>query len=300
MYRYFEVKVIIYLRKQEYWIELAYNQVTKTGKINSNTIQDFIIKDNLSRYLNRFFIWERTFKKENIILKIYKEGKESKWIYNDFLSIFGIVLHDKMKFPDFNKQNRSIAPEIINSINISNNLFQNEDAIRKYVNYLSDKCMPISNRNILTKEQCNYIELKYEQFNKTIANKYFNSKDLTFSDFNELNIKKHYISDQELMIDTIRFLTNSIIVDMHTYNEKYIKQLSEHEVVIEKHSSILELREENDKLKCLLKNRNRIIKDKEREILRFKATFTYKILNRIHNLKCYMARLFKFFLGSKK
>lgn len=96
-----EVKVIVYLRRQDLLIQSLWNQSIKMFRKNKMTFKDCIEKDYfryhpLDYYKNLKYI-EKFLKKENIIVRPYERGRfegEEHTLFSDFLQSVGLVMTD--------------------------------------------------------------------------------------------------------------------------------------------------------------------------------------------------------------
>jgi hypothetical protein len=92
-----DVKIIVYLRRQDKFIESIYSQYVKLHAHSSfytKTIQDFI--EEYSCYLDYYKIlsnWAQVFGRENIIVRVYEKGQLKDCdIVSDFISTIGLPL----------------------------------------------------------------------------------------------------------------------------------------------------------------------------------------------------------------
>ncbi|MFN3291795.1 MAG: hypothetical protein ACK410_15560, partial [Acinetobacter sp.] len=93
-----DIKIILYIRRQDLWLESNYSQMVKTKHQNKITFKGFLAKlinakriDNLYNYSNFLSRWQEAFPEAEIIPRIYdrKLFPEGNVIL-DFLSILGI------------------------------------------------------------------------------------------------------------------------------------------------------------------------------------------------------------------
>lgn len=82
------IKIIVYLRRQDYWSESIYNQMVKdktrlTDKFNS----DYKDRGNWQLLIEK---WEKAFGKQNLIVKAYGKKEMPQGLIADFLGIFSL------------------------------------------------------------------------------------------------------------------------------------------------------------------------------------------------------------------
>ena len=115
-----KIKIICYLRRQDYYLESSYNQVIKAGHFDS-TIQDYIskrIKIGNCDYYHLLTVYSEVFGKENIIVKTFEPKINPRTqIFHDFMDILGLKDYSKLKIPKATV-NRSFSKEMIEMVNM--------------------------------------------------------------------------------------------------------------------------------------------------------------------------------------
>lgn len=103
----YNVKIILYLRRQDNFITSIYAQYVKLhahDNFYTKTIQEFI-KEN-STYMDYYEIlnnWSQIFGKDNIIVRVYEKSQlKDGDIVTDFSSILGLPQMDNYKSPPDN------------------------------------------------------------------------------------------------------------------------------------------------------------------------------------------------------
>ena len=114
------VKIICYLRRQDYYLESSYNQVVKAGYF-SGTIQEYINRrkdlGNCDLY-SLISLYSKVFGKSNILVKTFEPKIQSEEkIFKDLLEIIGISEFNEFKLPKI-KVNRSFSKEMIELIRL--------------------------------------------------------------------------------------------------------------------------------------------------------------------------------------
>jgi hypothetical protein len=105
-----EIKIIVYIRRQDHWLESWYMEVvgSKDPPANSDTFPEFLLhyREYVQIDYETFLRpWSELFGRENIIVRIYEKEQQPQGIIQDFLSVIGVS-------PDGNF--RSTASEFIN------------------------------------------------------------------------------------------------------------------------------------------------------------------------------------------
>ena len=127
----YNIKIIVYLRRQDDFLLSWYNQIIKHNITSKNTLTWEEYFDNYNKYikLDYFFCLkklERIFGKGNIIARRFdKNFFKNNSLIHDFLDIFGIeadASFQEDKSPDFNKKISENACEIKRIINGTTNM----------------------------------------------------------------------------------------------------------------------------------------------------------------------------------
>jgi hypothetical protein len=87
------IKVIVYLRKQDEWLESFYNQQIKNG-FTVPSEGDLLQVKNYLLYSKYLQLWERYFGPENIIVKVYEDATHD--LINDFCKAVSIKVDDTL------------------------------------------------------------------------------------------------------------------------------------------------------------------------------------------------------------
>ena len=94
------LRIIMYLRRQDAYIQSLYCQKVKAAKTMLD-FSDYLQKIQAQNYPLDFFaridMLAQLFGKENLIIRVYEKGQyrgEEQTIFSDFLDIFGLSMHD--------------------------------------------------------------------------------------------------------------------------------------------------------------------------------------------------------------
>jgi len=216
-----DIKVIVYLRRQDYWGESMWNQAVKKGSyMMSKPCFEYMLDNNaVFDYYARLQEIAEVIGKENIIVRIYENTEN---IFSEFFSIFGIMdLSEYRK--DKYQANPSLSANYVEIKRIINGLPDSEifnDSIkdiweegRKYT--LSEK--KVKNAPLfLSKEERKIILDKYREGNEKIAKEYLNIEKM-FSE--ELPEEQVGVDTETLYADIIKFFGGLFVYQAKQINE---------------------------------------------------------------------------------
>ena len=174
IYDVFDIRVVIYIRRQDKWLESSYLQVSKDLGWKSLSFDQYIIVSGLDDYLSRILIWESVFGLESIILKVYEKLQFKGSLFDDFFSIFGINITDDFQFPDDKLMNIGIDATLANIINHSKDLFSKQRYLDQFIKQISIINEDSLGNELLRLNQRIKILEKYDDYNKNIALKFLN------------------------------------------------------------------------------------------------------------------------------
>jgi hypothetical protein len=114
------VKILVYLRRQDAWIDSLYGQMVKVGR--KNTVGDFIrSQQRRLDYNDLIDRWATAFGEDNIVVRTY-EPDGDLWLWQDFLTAIGRPDAAKLA-PPFESQNDSLPAALtLYARNIPNDL----------------------------------------------------------------------------------------------------------------------------------------------------------------------------------
>lgn len=177
----FNIKVIVYLRRQDSFIESAYYQIVKGSGIFTGSIHDAV--EDLSVYMDYDFVlnlWAEVFGKENILVRAYEKQQLPNGSVKDFLKITDLPpgLVDNI-ITTTNNYNLRLSREILDYKLILNRLLEKEDLVRQhqlhytYLEKLSEQ--PEYNQykpDLLTPEEKFKLIDRFSQGNSNVAQNY--------------------------------------------------------------------------------------------------------------------------------
>ncbi len=175
-----DIKIIIYLRRQDLFFTSLYSTAVKSGC--SEKFSDWIRSINYSNfdYYQLLNFWSSVFKKENIIVRVFnKNNFKDNNLIDDFISIFPIEYNN---LRDIENKNISLNVNTLRVLRIINKIhylikheaktWHGSSSIEK-INNINKKYF--KNKKLkMNKELFNYITNKYRESNRLVAKEYFN------------------------------------------------------------------------------------------------------------------------------
>jgi hypothetical protein len=174
-----EVKIIIYLRRQDLYIESVYGFLVKIGKF-SNSFSNFKYEKvfNLD-YRIKIEEWAALFGRENIIVRIYESGQfHGGTIFHDFMHTLGVPLGPEFRLPP-KRINVSLTRDLL-ELRILLNQLGTDNAIVSSLEALSiqlKKEDPTLPYGILSPEERKALLTKHADSNAWIANTFLGRED---------------------------------------------------------------------------------------------------------------------------
>lgn len=255
-----QIKIMVYLRAQDEYLESLWKQRIKNGyhvasweEIKKNTPTSMKVD-----FVARLKRLEKYFGKENLIVRIYDrrsfEGADAS-IYSDFLAALGLEKTREYEEPE-QLINTSIDIEFAEIKRILNHLqpvAEKNSALSEYLEKNAVLCTNIRREN--SKEETTMFDVddrkefrqQYEAGNERIRKKFFPDKDCLFEEYPIE--KKLFDKQNERMLDSVILYFGQMLWEQ----ECQIEELKGRLVQIEKKTKETRL----GKLKNKLRNRKR-------------------------------------------
>jgi len=211
IYKVYNVKIIIYIRRQDHWLESSYLQISKDLRWEPLSFIDYIKRSGLDNYLNRISIWEKVFGHENIILKVYENQQFKGTLFDDFLNLFNIELTDDFLAPPSHSSNIGIDIVLAYILNTSKNLFTTQKQMFAFIERISTEKSDFNHKKLFDLIERKAILSKYENFNSNIANKFLNRNDNTLFYDDISSNRPGKMSDEEISEEAIKLLVQIIL-----------------------------------------------------------------------------------------
>jgi len=183
-----DVKVIVYLRRQDTMVESMYNQLVKSNQMVTKKFMEHLPNIRKCFPLNYYEHLEKiksAVGKENLIVRVYEkeqfEGTDHS-IYSDFLKVVGLSLTDEFKIQRA-AENFGIYGNYIEIKRIINGLPEYKEAqdfmsrpIRAASAYDSEKDLH-SNMSLFEPDELKEFMSEFEEINRKVAKEYLGRED---------------------------------------------------------------------------------------------------------------------------
>lgn len=174
-----ELKLVVYLRRQDEYLESWFAQIVKTGAYTTDIIKlyDRLASTNLLSYTKMLTPWQLTLGQDNIVVRPYENCQfRNLSLFDDFIDIFKI-----------RDQSLTIPPKAVNTsltrdkILLLRKLSRNglESVIdQTFISHLKTIETNGDSKYMLSNEKRTEIALRYENSNNQIAQQYLNQEKL--------------------------------------------------------------------------------------------------------------------------
>jgi hypothetical protein len=175
------IKIIFFCRRQDSWLESAYQQTVKEFK-ERNTLQfnQYIKLKPLLEYIDYYKaldLYGQFFGRENLIIFPYESRNICPEIFNIFCGILNILDITNFKKPKNSASNIGLEAESVEFLRWLNLLEINDDLFLKikYILTLREK-KKVGNYNFLSQNTAIELLHYFEESNRKIANEFLNIK----------------------------------------------------------------------------------------------------------------------------
>ncbi len=214
----YEVKVIVYLRRQDKFISSLWIQNIKklrgTNNLGEERFEDYLDKINKESRLDYYAKLERiaaVFGKEHIIVRRFEKGSfYGESIYFDFLYAIGITDANDFSIPDIT-QNHGLYGNTHEIKRILNGLPQMQEiGNQNFFREVLAKCSELSKKNypceMFSKEEAQKFMAEYEEGNQRIVKEYLNENETALFHEEFKNVAKWEPDNPYMHEDIIRFI----------------------------------------------------------------------------------------------
>lgn len=112
----FDVKIVMYLRRQDHLVQSKYNQAVKEQYVRYQyPISDYV-QCHLYSYKKRIKSWERAFGKENLIIRVYEDLQLQNGLLADFSKVVGFS-HEGFEIKK-KRANVSLSPQALEFVRL--------------------------------------------------------------------------------------------------------------------------------------------------------------------------------------
>ena len=227
----YEVKIIIYIRRQDKRLESHYINCIKAGFYSGDILSFCEKKRNTYDYYKLIEPWKQTFGIDNIIVRPL-ERTQIPSIYNDFLKVIGITKHDNfLEVEDQNIRPGIKELEIFKNIN---KLYNNQQLERKkylkQINEFLNKHRAGDERSYRLLSYSDSVKILewYKQSNIKVAQECLGREDGTlfyetveYYESNDLSLKDF---SKEELLRLKQEVTQSGSEDLSKIEEAYLKE----------------------------------------------------------------------------
>lgn len=234
----YDVKIICYLRRQDFWIESWYNQLVKTdihslSCMESEDFVNFYRNNGLLNYYQILTEWSSAFGRENMLIRPFEKKQFlNNDLFQDFLSFLSIDNLDGTIRPT-QKQKALINPACAFSL-----VYNRVDNSKRFKSRITDTMKKLSNdqkdlRKQVSEEVARKILHEYAQTNKKIAEEFLNKKTLFLS--NDLDVE--YMEYQGINAKELAEIVSYLYVEQKSQIARLQKRINILEKDAEKLSS---------------------------------------------------------------
>ena len=217
----YEIRVIVYLRRQDQFINSWLAQQVKEGWNSNACIKwDSFVKKPRNQQLDYYSHLEKissVIGRENIYVRIFEreqfKGKEHS-IFSDFLDVLGLEFTDEYKIKE-EKANKSLTANSQEIVRVINSVLPDtlpvEGMIRRAAAVCEETKDPDNSFVMLSEEETKEFLKKYENGNAAIAREYLGREDgVLFSD--KVKDGPRWTKNNEYMDeDIIRFFGHLVV-----------------------------------------------------------------------------------------
>ena len=217
----YRIVMIIYLRRQDQFIESYWNELIKSNFNESRTLEEYVHDFKRLNYYKILDTFAGLIGEENLIVRRFQGLDPANGIMSDFLQQIGLTLTDEYAIPDeqFNSGLSGNVTEIKRIINQMGGLDRDAAVFFKYGLQLSSK--PSSQNykcSELSEEERAELMSKYEKGNALIAERFIRDGKPLFSDDYSCAPKRE-AGNSEYLNDIIRSLAGVDIILSHRVKE---------------------------------------------------------------------------------
>jgi hypothetical protein len=220
-----DVFIIVYLRRQDKWIESAWKQWAHK-KSEFSSIQDFI-KRRRFNWNRRIGLWLEYFAIDHILLRPYEECQIGPDVVSDFMHLLSIdSTSGFVPPPDTNENiNTGFHRDIVEILRACRILVKNEDD-HSLIDFMFKvlpsvyKKRPMDDYGILSPQERLAILSEYEHTNIMLAQKFFGQDRTTLFFDHVPDIHEHWDVQNGLSIDKAIPVLMSIVLNQQAAIEK--------------------------------------------------------------------------------
>lgn len=216
----YQVKVIVYIRRQDGLANSWLSQQVKEGWNTNATIKwDSFQRKTRKVVFNYYLLLEKIAEvtgRENIIVRIFDRKKfkgKDHTIFSDFLEATGVDYTDDFKVTE-EEANRSLTGNSQEILRIVNTVLPDDDQVRTLVRQAAQDCEnykdPQNNFIMFSEEEFNKFMGRYEKWNKALAKDYLDQDEPLF-DMKRKEGERWTPNNRFMYEDIVRFFGGVVI-----------------------------------------------------------------------------------------
>lgn len=172
-------EIVIYLRRQDIWIDSWYAQMVKTGRQVQladmvSDMADFLDYQNL---INR---WAGQFGRQNIRIGLYEKLETPAALWEDFFTLIGCPEAATIKLQE-QSANVTLTPQLTRFIEIAQQTTGYNPRLRRFLESVNDQFEKVNALKFMPEKDAQALLSTYAASNQEIAQEFF-GRDQLFSD----------------------------------------------------------------------------------------------------------------------
>lgn len=183
--KHYDTKIVVYLRRQDFWLETWFNQWIKNGThIAEKIFPEFADRhDPLLDHAKHMAVWADVFGAENLLVRVYEKEQLSNGLLQDFLDTLGLGHEDEFSVRKQPRYNAHLDRETMEFMNICNSLnLDSEDSVwlRLHLRRVTgqfERQATFREQHLLSPDQRNALLDRYEESNAWVARTFLNRED---------------------------------------------------------------------------------------------------------------------------
>jgi hypothetical protein len=215
----YATKIVIYLRRQDRWIESWYNQQVKNGHTFGRDMDRFADHfEYLIDYEKQLELWGNAFGRENVVVKVYEKEQLPQGLFSDFCRVAGIGSAEAYPLKVKARYNAQLSRDALEFMEVCNKLVLSADQkrqlrllIRRVTNQFESQAV-FQSQSLLSPDQRRKILDRYAPMNERIAQAYLGSEDRRLFKENEA-VEEGWSPYPGLSPDTLTQLVMQVVME---------------------------------------------------------------------------------------
>jgi len=212
----FDVKVILYVRKQDHYLESVYNQHVRMYSLRySGSIYQFFQRFNFFNQFNYRMLagrWEKIFGRENLLVRPYGTGLVKSDVRADFLNVIGIAPKSNWSGKSTQKTDNISLPvaaipylSYINKMHLTKGQHQNLLSLLNKSEPRGEKVRLLRNEDALE------LYKKFEQSNQVLFSRYLNSGSVPFDELLPADFEKSWVNHEQIDVRKLLSILDNVL-----------------------------------------------------------------------------------------